>query len=45
MIIDSAKKLAKTLLECFGNAEEAHSGYKRAMQNNCSFHEFKKLLD
>ena len=45
MSIDSAKKLAKTLLECFGSPEEAHAGYKRAMQNNCSFHEFGKLLD
>jgi hypothetical protein len=44
MTVDKAKKLAQTLLECFGSIKEAHSGYKRAMQNNCSLLEFEKLL-
>ena len=44
MTVDKARKLAQTLVECFGSVKEAHNGYKRAMQNNCSFHEFEKLL-
>ena len=44
MQADKAKTLAQTLIDCFGNIEEAHTGYKRAMQNNCSMHQFQKLL-
>jgi hypothetical protein len=44
MTVDKAKKLAQTLVECFGSVEEAHRGYTRAMQNNCSLIEFEKLL-
>jgi hypothetical protein len=44
MTVDKARKLAQTLFECFGSIKDAHSGYQRAMQNNCSLHEFEKLL-
>jgi len=44
MTVDKAKMLAQTLVECFGCVKEAHCGFKRAMQNNCSLHEFEKLL-
>ena len=40
-----ARKLANTLLECFGDVEAAHCAYRRAMQNFCSLRDFENLLD
>lgn len=44
MNTNRAKVLARTLLECFDTVEEAHSAYKRTMQNNCTLSDFKILL-
>ena len=45
MTTTKARKLANTLLECFGDVESAHCAYRRAMQNSCSLRDFEKLLD
>ncbi len=40
-----AVKLAKSMMDCFDSPEDAHSAYKRAMQNNCSMRDFEKLCE
>lgn len=44
MSIEKAKVLAQALVNCFGSVKEAHLGYQRVMQNNCSLHQFEQLL-
>lgn len=44
MELQTAQKLATTLVKTFNSVNAAHSAYKRVMENNCPLESFKKLL-
>lgn len=44
MELQKAQKLATTLVQTLDSLKEAHSAYKRVMENNCTMEAFKKLL-
>lgn len=44
MELQKAQKLATTLVNTLDSVKEAHSAYRRVMENNCSMESFKELL-